>query len=121
MRKFIDLYVIDQSLYKKVEKSLTWCRLRTHRVVKELGEQLLLSVNRAGAHEKTQVHCVGDGAVWIANQVAEHFGARGTYLIDFYHLCEYLAEAAPACAPNDEVAWLNTQKERRRRALTQHG
>lgn len=38
------------------------------------GQQLLSCVITAGATEKTKVHCVGDGARWIANQVEEKFG-----------------------------------------------
>ena len=49
------------------------------------GQQLLCCVQQAGATEKSRVHCVGDGAQWIANQVEEKFGANGTYLIDFYN------------------------------------
>lgn len=79
--------------------------------VSEAGQQLLTCVNQSGAHEKTKVHCVGDGAVWIANQVEERFGSNGTYLIDFYHLCEYLSAAAPHCIPHDESHWLKQQKE----------
>jgi hypothetical protein len=33
-----------------------------------------------------------------------HFGAQGTYLIDFYHVSEYLAEAAKVCAAHDPDA-----------------
>lgn len=79
--------------------------------VHEAGTQLLSCVNQVGAHEKTHVHCVGDGAVWIANQVEEKFGANGTYLIDFYHLCDYLSAAAPRCAQGHETNWMNKQKE----------
>jgi hypothetical protein len=79
--------------------------------VSEAGQQLLACVNQSGAHEKTKVHCVGDGAVWIANQVEERFGSNGTYLIDFYHLCEYLSAAAPHCSAHDEHHWLKQQKE----------
>lgn len=79
--------------------------------VSEAGQQLLACVNQSGAHEKTKVHCVGDGAVWIANQVEERFGSNGTYLIDFYHLCEYLSAAAPHCVVHDENHWLKQQKE----------
>ena len=75
------------------------------------GQQLLACVNAAGATEKTKVHCVGDGARWIANQVEEKFGSNGVYLIDFYHLCEYLGAAAPACAPDNKEDWLKIQKE----------
>lgn len=74
------------------------------------GQQLLSCVQQAGATENTHVHCVGDGARWIANQVEEKFGSNGTYLIDFYHLCEYLASAAPHCTDNID-SWLKIQKD----------
>lgn len=93
--------------------SVTPVFLGTMDSVDVAGQQLLLCVNAAGATEKTNVHCVGDGARWIANQVEEKFGSNGTYLIDFYHLCEYLSAAAPHCVPDDgdKDAWLKTQKE----------
>lgn len=75
------------------------------------GQQLLSCVNAAGATEKTKVHCVGDGARWIANQVEEKFGSNGTYLIDFYHLCEYLSAAAPYCTSGNTDVWLKMQKD----------
>lgn len=79
--------------------------------VKETGTHISHCVKKVGADQKTKVHCVGDGAAWIANQVEEHFGSMGTYLIDFYHLCEYLSPAAKVCAPNDESGWLEEQKK----------
>jgi len=54
---------------------------------------------------------VGDGAPFLANQVDDKFGAQGSYLLDFYHVCEYLAEAAKSCASNDEKTWTETQKK----------
>lgn len=74
------------------------------------GKQLLSCVSHAGAADSTEVYCIGDGAQWIANQVEEQFGARGHYLIDFYHLCEYLSAAAPRCALGRERSWLEQQK-----------
>ena len=43
----------------------------------------------------------------------EHFGAQGSYLIDFYHVCEYLSAAAKAIAKDAAAldAWMNAQKE----------
>lgn len=79
--------------------------------VEVAGQQLLSCVYLAGATEKTKIHCVGDGARWIANQVEEKFGSNGTYLIDFYHLCEYLSASAPHCAPGNTESWLENQKE----------
>ena len=40
------------------------------------------------------VHAVGDGAPWIVGQVEEQFADQGRTLIDFYHVCEYLAAAS---------------------------
>ena len=77
----------------------------------EVGKQLSFCVVRAGANENSFVHCVGDGAPWIANQVEERFGSNGRYLIDFYHLCEYLSAASKVCAPGAEKTWLDAQKE----------
>jgi hypothetical protein len=74
--------------------------------VKEAGQHVLHCVKTVGTDEKTNIHCVGDGAVWIADQIEEQFGANATYLIDFYHLCEYLSAAASSCAPTKEKDWL---------------
>jgi Uncharacterised protein family (UPF0236) len=82
----------------------------TFESVEVTGKQLLRCVQEVGFDKHTKVHCVGDGARWIADQVEEQFGTNGTYLIDFYHLCEYLAAAAAGCAPNHERAWTDTQK-----------
>jgi hypothetical protein len=43
----------------------------------------------------TQIHALGDGAPWIAEQARVQFGAQGRYTVDLYHVCEYLAAAAP--------------------------
>src|SRR6516165_862735 len=68
---------------------------------------------RAGFGATSHVHAVGDGAAWIVGQVEEHFGAQGSYLIDFYHVCEYLSAAAKAIAKDAAAldAWMNAQKE----------
>jgi hypothetical protein len=50
---------------------------------------------KAGLGTATRVHGVGDGAPWIAEQFNAQFGAQGDYLLDFYHVSEYLAKAAP--------------------------
>jgi hypothetical protein len=79
----------------------------------EAGDHLAHCAIRAGVGQQTRVHCVGDGAPWIAEQVSRIFGLQGEYLIDFYHLCEYLAAAADHCAPPAERrAWLQEQQER---------
>ena len=61
--------------------------------VEQAGEQWRRAVALAGGGRQTEVHGVGDGAVWIARQCAAQFGARGRYLVDFYHVSEYLSAA----------------------------
>ena len=68
--------------------------------------QLLSCAIRAGAGTATKVHGLGDGAVWIVSQVEQQFGLQGSYLVDFYHLCEYLSAAAERIDPRDNRAWL---------------
>ena len=78
--------------------------------VEESGHALLSCAVAAGFGTTTQVHGVGDGAVWIADQFAATFGPQASYLVDFYHVCDYLAEAAKICAPAAPHAWMETQK-----------
>jgi hypothetical protein len=101
---------------------------RTHKEIKELGREVMRGwaghlaeeagrqlkrlAELSGLKPKSQVHGLGDGAPWIAEQMEVQFGAQGSYLIDFYHLCDYLAAAAPRCAPQTPQAWLEEQKTR---------
>jgi Uncharacterised protein family (UPF0236) len=117
----------DKSSDRRKNKRLFWKEVRlslvhakgsmtpvfsgTMESVEVAGQQLLSCVHIAGATDKTKVHCVGDGARWIANQVEEQFGSNGTYLIDFYHLCEYLSVAAAYCTSGNKEDWLKTQKD----------
>ena len=64
----------------------------------------------AGFGRARQVHGVGDGAGWIADQVEDKFGSQGHYLIDFYHVCDYLSAASKTCAPEVGKTWLDAQK-----------
>lgn len=78
--------------------------------VDDAGQTLLNSAISAGFGSQTHLHSVGDGATWIANQVSDKFGTQGSFLVDFYHVCEYLAEASKVCAANDERVWMEKQK-----------
>jgi hypothetical protein len=81
--------------------------------VEEAGRQLSRSASQAGFGAKTQVHAVGDGAVWIADQVEAQFGSQGRYLLDFYHVCDYLSAAAKSISTSAEAqkAWMEIQKQ----------
>ena len=59
------------------------------------------------------MHGVGDGAPWIVEKFTENFGSQGKYLIDFYHVSEYLGAAALKIAgPRKAGRWLKKQKAR---------
>jgi len=79
--------------------------------VDDAGKSLLNCAVKAGFGAKTKMHAVSDGASWIANQFDEKFGTQGSYLIDFFHVSEYLAEAAKTCCPNDAKGWRNEQEK----------
>jgi Uncharacterised protein family (UPF0236) len=78
--------------------------------VDDVGEQLWQSAIRAGAGSQTKFHCVGDGAPWITNQVDLRFGPNAVYLVDFFHLCEYVAQATEVVAGEGKEAWIEEKK-----------
>jgi hypothetical protein len=82
--------------------------------VQVAGRQLRACAKRAGFGPGHRVHGVGDGAPWIATQVRQRFGSQGSYLLDFYHVCEYLGEAAKAIKEpaQEQPQWLALQKKR---------
>ncbi len=113
---------------QRKEKKLVWKEVRlclVHKVdevtpkfaghftggVVESGRQMEKCAIAAGFGSKSHLHAVGDGAPWIAEQVEERFGANGSYLVDFYHLCEYLSAASKVCATTNAAIWLEKQKE----------
>lgn len=46
-----------------------------------------------------------------ANTAKGQFGERATYLLDSYHLSEYLAAASVVCAPTSPDVWLEQQQQ----------
>lgn len=82
--------------------------------VQTAGRQLRTCAKRVGFGKGHRVHGVGDGAPWITTQFKQNFGSQGSYLLDFYHVCEYLGEAAKVIEsqPQARQAWLCVQKQR---------
>ena len=78
----------------------------------QVGETLVRAAVQAGLGRNTRVHVVSDGASWIADQVSEQFGLQGHFLVDFYHVCDYLTAAGNTIAGTAPRAWLETQKDR---------
>lgn len=88
--------------------------------VDDAGEKLAEVVKCAGEGDKTNIHCVGDGAFWIANQVEKKFGSKATFTLDFFHASEYLAQAAACCAPSASLEWMREQQALLKNSQAQH-
>jgi hypothetical protein len=77
--------------------------------VEQAGERWAHTARAAGWTARSYIHGVGDGAGWIHAQFEQHFGAHGKYLLDMYHVSEYLAGCAPP--GQDTHTWLEKTKE----------
>jgi hypothetical protein len=118
----------EQSLDRRKNKQLLWqevrlCLAREKESVSPVygatlgsvgvaGELWRQTAQAAGLGPKTQVHGVGDGADWITTQFHEQFGRQGTYLLDFWHVSEYLAAAATVIQPKKAKQWRHRQQGR---------
>lgn len=83
--------------------------------VEQTGRRMAHCARAAGWALESRIHLIADGAEWIWNQTKEVFGEQCDFLLDFYHVSEYLAAAAPSCRPGDEKGWLRTQQKRLKR------
>jgi hypothetical protein len=66
----------------------------------------------SGLNPQTRVHGLGDGARWIMDQFQSLFGEQGVYLVDFFHVSDYLAAAQTQVCPGQAKPWLHRQQER---------
>jgi hypothetical protein len=73
------------------------------------GADLLRLALAAGFNKRSPVHGLGDGAIWIEDQMERQFGSQCKYHVDFFPVCDYLA-AAKVCAANDP-GWMERQKD----------
>lgn len=80
--------------------------------VSEFGTQWGHVAKQAGRCLNSPVHCVGDGANWIVKQSEEAFGDSGSFLCDFFHVSEYLADASHSCRLDKPASWRRTQQKR---------
>lgn len=87
--------------------------------VDEVGRHWGHCAREAGWGLNSEIHALGDGAEWIRLQTAEVFGSQGTFLCDYYHVSEYLAEAAPRCRAHAPGQWRRTQQGRLKRGALQ--
>jgi hypothetical protein len=87
--------------------------------VQEVGRRWGHAAKEAGRGMESRLHAVSDGAVWIGLQTTEVFGPDATRLTDFFHVCEYLAAAAPTCRPDHPEPWRHTQQKRLKTGASQ--
>lgn len=73
----------------------------------EVGNQLARCVRVVGCGPNTEIRIIADGAKWIDEEVERIFGCRAKFLLDFYHVSEYLAKAAQCCSSDDPKGWLH--------------
>ena len=73
---------------------VNWLYTVAYGSVDAVGDGLEILAKRAGFGEKTKVHALGDGALWVREQMERVFGCQMNFTIDFFHLCDYLASAA---------------------------
>lgn len=83
--------------------------------VSEVGRRWGHCARDAGWGWNSQVHALGDGAEWIRLQTREVFGPQGKFTCDFFHVSEYLADAAPGCRAQAPDRWRRTQQARLKR------
>ena len=83
--------------------------------VEEVGRRWGHCARSAGWGLNSEIHALGDGAEWIRLQTKEVFGRQGRFTCDFFHVSEYLGEAAPSCRPAQPHPWRHTQQQRLRR------
>ncbi len=81
-------------------------------IVAEIDDAWAQAVKQAGWAIDTQIHAVGDGAEWIYQQYKQMFGSSpGRYLLDFYHVSEYLHAAGNETAALGQD-WVKEQERR---------
>lgn len=74
--------------------------------VGQAGLQWRRTVIESGGGKNTHLHCVGDGARWLVNQVKKQFGGETAYLVDFYHVSDYLSQASKTIGGKQSRKWL---------------
>jgi hypothetical protein len=58
-----------------------------------------------GLRKQDKIHGLGDGAKWIEAQMKRVFLSQIKYLVDFYHVSEYLSAAAEHSWTSEKEAW----------------
>lgn len=87
--------------------------------VDEVGRRWGHCARSAGWGLNSEIHALGDGAEWIRLQTKEVFGQQGRFTCDFFHVSEYLGEAAESCSAKAPDRWRRTQQARLKRGASE--
>jgi len=88
---------------------LNWLYSVAYGSVDRVGDGLSVLAKRAGFGDITQVHGLGDGAIWVREQMERVFGCQMEFTIDFFHLCDYLSAAADVFGEG-KTEWMGRTK-----------
>ncbi len=87
--------------------------------VQEVGNRWGHVAKEAGRGMNTRIHALGDGAEWLANQTREVFGGDAKLLIDYFHVSDYLSQAAPTCDTAAPEQWRRAQQTQLKNGASQ--
>ena len=87
--------------------------------VDEVGRRWGHCARSAGWGFNSEIHALGDGAEWIRLQAKEVFGKQGRFTCDFFHVSEYLGQAAGSCNAKAPDRWRRTQQARLKRGASE--
>ena len=88
---------------------VNWLYTVSQGSVDAVGNGLEIIARRAGFYEKSKVHALGDGAIWVREQMERVFGCQMKFTIDFFHLCDYLSAAADVFGEK-KAEWMKETK-----------
>jgi hypothetical protein len=79
--------------------------------VEKAGFLLFRAALRVGLGPRTKILGLGDGAKWIEDQMKRVFLKQVKYLVDFYHVSEYLSAAAEHSWNSEKEGWRKDNQE----------
>ena len=91
--------------------AVNWTYAVAHGSTEAVGNGLAKIAERVGFGNKTRVHGLGDGAPWVQEQMERVFGCQMEFMVDFFHLCEYLSAAADVFGEQKEE-WMKRTADR---------
>jgi hypothetical protein len=89
---------------------IDWLYSVTNGTIEDLAEGIKNISMKLGFNDKTKVHTIGDGALWVYELMDKIYGSQTKYLIDFYHLCDYLS-AASEIFGESKTDWMKKAKD----------